>query len=84
MELAPPVNRLAARMPEANARPLISIVVCTRDRPDSLGATLDSLAAQKYPAFELVLVDQSRGEETPQKQRVQHVGGGTQVGQHAK
>jgi len=51
-------------MPEANARPLISIVVCTRDRPDSLGATLDSLAAQKYPAFELVLVDQSRGEET--------------------
>ena len=40
--------------------PAISVVVCTRDRPDSLAATLDSLAAQDYPRFEVLVVDQSR------------------------
>lgn len=43
-----------------DARPTISVVVCTRDRPDSLAATLDSLAAQDYPRFEVLVVDQSR------------------------
>ncbi len=41
-------------------RPTIAVVVCTRDRPDTLGPTLDSLAAQSHQAFEVVVVDQSR------------------------
>ncbi len=41
-------------------RPSISVVICTRDRPDSLGPTLDSLAGQDYPRFEVLVVDQSR------------------------
>jgi GT2 family glycosyltransferase len=44
--------------------PTISVVVCTRDRPDTLGPTLDSLAAQSLRRHEVVVVDQSRSGET--------------------
>ena len=37
--------------------PLVSVVVCTRDRPDSVLTTLRSLAAMRYTSFEVVLVD---------------------------
>jgi O-antigen biosynthesis protein len=40
----------------ANA-PFISVVVCTRDRPDQIKKCLDRLAEQKYPRFEVVVVD---------------------------
>jgi GT2 family glycosyltransferase len=43
---------------------MISVVVCTRDRPDSLGPTLESLAAQSHRSFEVVIVDQSRSSAT--------------------
>jgi GT2 family glycosyltransferase len=43
-----------------DARPTISVVVCTRDRPDSLAPALDSLGAQDHPRFEVLVVDQSR------------------------
>lgn len=42
----------------------ISVVVCTRDRPDTLGPTLDTLMAQSHPEFDVVVVDQSRSGET--------------------
>jgi len=45
-------------------RPSISVVVCTRDRPETLGPTLDSLAAQRARDFEVVVVDQSRSDTT--------------------
>jgi GT2 family glycosyltransferase len=51
-------------MPGADAFPPISVVVCTRDRPDSIGRTLDSIAKQRYPRFEVLIIDQSRGEHT--------------------
>jgi GT2 family glycosyltransferase len=44
--------------------PAISVVVCTRDRPDSLTTTLQSVVAQDYPAFEVLVVDQSHGSAT--------------------
>jgi GT2 family glycosyltransferase len=44
--------------------PAVSVVVCTRDRPDSLGPTLDSLAAQSHRAYEVLVVDQSRSDVT--------------------
>jgi GT2 family glycosyltransferase len=37
--------------------PFVSVVVCTRDRPDSVLVTLRGLAALRYPRFEVVVVD---------------------------
>lgn len=37
--------------------PFVSVVVATRDRPDSLIRCLDSLLAMEYPGFEIVIVD---------------------------
>src|SRR2546423_8783649 len=45
-------------------RPLVTVIVCTRDRPDSLGPTLDSLARQSLRSFEVIVVDQSRSGAT--------------------
>lgn len=38
-------------------RPLVSVVVCTRDRPQSLTNALRDLAALKYSPFEVVVID---------------------------
>lgn len=40
----------------ANA-PFISVVVCTRDRPEQIKKCLNRLAGQQYPRFEVVVVD---------------------------
>jgi glycosyltransferase involved in cell wall biosynthesis len=53
-------------MPGAEASQPISVVVCTRDRPDSIGPTLDSIARQRSQAVEVLVVDQSKGERTRQ------------------
>jgi glycosyltransferase involved in cell wall biosynthesis len=37
--------------------PFISVVVCTRDRPDQLQDCLHLLGEQEYPRFEVVVVD---------------------------
>jgi glycosyltransferase involved in cell wall biosynthesis len=37
--------------------PWASIVIGTRERPDSLAATLDSMLALEYPRFEVIVVD---------------------------
>lgn len=42
--------------------PPISIVLCTRGRAESLARTLDSLATQQYPRFEVVVVDNTSGD----------------------
>jgi glycosyltransferase involved in cell wall biosynthesis len=51
-------------MSDAPVRAPISVVICTRDRPDSFRPALDSVLAQDYPNFEVVVVDQSRGGDT--------------------
>lgn len=38
-------------------RPLLSVVVCTRNRPESILVTLRSLLAMRYEPFEIVVVD---------------------------
>jgi GT2 family glycosyltransferase len=38
-------------------RPLVSVVVCTRDRPESLTNALRDIAALKYSPFEVVVID---------------------------
>jgi glycosyltransferase involved in cell wall biosynthesis len=40
----------------ANA-PFISVVVCTRDRPEQIKKCLNRLAQQSYPRYEVVVVD---------------------------
>jgi O-antigen biosynthesis protein len=42
---------------ETSDSPFVSVVVCTRNRPDSVMLTLRGLAAQHYRPFEIVLVD---------------------------
>jgi glycosyltransferase involved in cell wall biosynthesis len=37
--------------------PFVSVVVATRDRPESVAACLDSLLALRYPRFEVIVVD---------------------------
>lgn len=37
--------------------PLVSVVVTTHNRPDSLGETLRSISAVKYPQLEIIIVD---------------------------
>lgn len=37
--------------------PFISVVICTRDRPEQIKKCLSRLAKQKYPRFEAVVVD---------------------------
>jgi GT2 family glycosyltransferase len=39
------------------AAPFISVVICTRDRPDRLEGCLHHLDRQEYPRFEVVVVD---------------------------
>lgn len=57
------------RMPASGQRPLpVSVVVCTRDRPQELGGCLDSLLAQKLPPEEIVVVDD--GSAGPATRRV--------------
>ena len=46
------------------SRPEIAVIVCTRNRPDGLGRTLESLSAQTHRHFEVVVVDQSDGDRT--------------------
>jgi len=45
---------------DASARPLVSAVLITRDRPEQLRAAVDSVREQTYPNLELVVVDGSR------------------------
>jgi GT2 family glycosyltransferase len=39
------------------AAPACTVVVCTRERPDDLRRCLESVAAQRYPAFDVLVVD---------------------------
>lgn len=43
------------------AAPFISVVVCTRNRPEKLRACLGYLDRQDYPRFEIVVVDNAPG-----------------------
>ncbi len=43
--------------------PFISVVICTRNRPQQLANCLSFVAAQDYPSFEVVVVDNSPGDD---------------------
>jgi len=51
-------NLLQLQPPAYNGpKPLVTVVVCTRDRTDDLGVCLDSLINIDYPALDLLVVD---------------------------
>ncbi|WP_152192645.1 glycosyltransferase [Georgenia satyanarayanai] len=45
--------------------PTVSVVVPTKDRAHLLGATIDSVLAQTYPHWQLVVVDDGSEDDTP-------------------
>ena len=51
----------AGRAVEEDAR--VSVIVCTRDRPDQLRACLDALLALERPADEIIVVDNCPSDE---------------------
>ncbi len=55
-EIRPVAIDLAAA-PAAGGRPLVSVVVRTRNRPAELAVALDSLARQTFRSFEVVVVN---------------------------
>jgi GT2 family glycosyltransferase len=52
-----PLARLAAVEPAAGPRPSVSVVICTRDRPNALARCLDTLAASELAPDEVLVVD---------------------------
>lgn len=50
-----PVETALAAEPSGN--PMVSVVVCTRDRPESLLLALRGIGALRYASFEVVVVD---------------------------
>ncbi|MFE0751289.1 glycosyltransferase family 2 protein [Gordonia sp. NPDC058843] len=44
-------------LPRRRTTPGVSVVICTRDRPDHLARLLASLVALDYPEYEIVVVD---------------------------
>lgn len=48
----------------ARELPKITVVVCTRDRPRELESCLAALAAQRYPSYEVLVVDNASRDDT--------------------
>lgn len=57
VQLAVPSPYLRRRADVISAAPAVSVVVCTRDRAARLAPCLAAVAAQEYPDFELIVVD---------------------------
>lgn len=57
-------NNQATTAAVATETPLVSVVVCTRNRGESIVSTLESLIASDCPHSEIIVVDQSTNEET--------------------
>ncbi|MEV6305254.1 glycosyltransferase [Actinoplanes sp. NPDC051861] len=54
---------LASRRAVLAAAPEITVVICTRERPGALARCLDSLLAQQYPNFRVLVVDNAPATE---------------------
>ncbi len=59
--------------------PFISVVVCSRNRPDSLLLTLRRLTAMRYPAFEVVVVDNAPDSDATKEAVVREFGADDRV-----
>lgn len=59
---------VADRHPE----PPISVIICTRDRTESLARCLDAVAQIEYPEFEVILVDNSPSSDATRRLAASH------------
>jgi GT2 family glycosyltransferase len=59
-----PVEKPLSR--DLEDRPFVSVVICTRDRPESLLKTLRDVAALNYDPFEVVVVDNAPSSDETQ------------------
>jgi glycosyltransferase involved in cell wall biosynthesis len=48
------------------AAPFVSVIVCTRDRGASIKGAIETILANAYPSFELIVIDQSSDDLTDQ------------------
>lgn len=53
--------------PRAGTLPLITVAVCTRDRPEDLRRCLDALMRLEYPALDLLVVDNAGREDATER-----------------
>jgi glycosyltransferase involved in cell wall biosynthesis len=55
---------LVAVHERAGCTPLVSVVMCTRNRDDKIGAAVACVLANGHPSFELTIIDQSTTDAT--------------------
>lgn len=65
----------AALADQASSTPMVSVVVCTRDRPDSLMVTLRGIANLQYAPFEVLVVDNAPSSEATKDAVAREFGG---------
>jgi GT2 family glycosyltransferase len=59
--------------------PLVTVVVCTRNRPESVMVTLRGLAAMRYRPFEVVVVDNAPSSDATKDAVLGEFGGDTRI-----
>lgn len=72
----PVAPELVAELPDP---PMLSIVVCTKDRPQSLVAVLRGLTALHYERYEIVVVDNAPSSEATKEIVLGEFGGDSRV-----
>jgi len=76
----PLLRRRAALLADA---PFISVVVCTRDRPEQIKKCLNRLSRQEYPRYEVVVVDNAPTSDALRPVVESHVVEGQSAGEMA-
>jgi chlorobactene glucosyltransferase len=64
-EAVPEVDALASSPPGGGEWPLVSVVVPARNEQRNLPRLLSSLLSQRYPRYELIVVDDQSTDDTP-------------------
>ena len=63
-EMHPQNEHQVVRSSQAAVQVALSVVMCTRDRADTIARAVESVASQPCESFELLVVDQSHSEDT--------------------
>ncbi|WP_022835354.1 glycosyltransferase family 2 protein [Salisaeta longa] len=61
------VGAAAHRLTTTGTQPLVTVAVCTRDRPDALAACLAALQRLRYPAVDLLVVDNAPSSDATER-----------------